>query len=247
MSRHGRLAAVVTIGLPLLLLGLVTGRPDAAHFSWLGHTDCPRTPSQCESRVPPGFRPLGDFEYGFYRTLDEASEEWRREERTETLRTRDGHVIAQVGVGFRRQLDIEGSARLRDGRIVSVESKVDGQSRFLVIEQAPFGVGAPGYKLIPYRTVSVDSKRIALGTVLFIPALVGVRLPSGEFHDGFCFAHDTHEAAADGIGIFVGFDRDGDRTFERLTTKKALRVYQADSETTTVLKRRFKTQFEWSG
>src|SRR5262245_13059755 len=246
MSRRGRLAAAVIIGLLLLLLGLVTGRPDAAHFSWLGHTDCPGTPSQCESPVPPGFRPLGDFKYGFYRTLDEASDEWRREERTETLRTRDGHVIAQVGVGFRRQLDIEGSARLRDGRIVSVEGKVGGQSRFLVVEHAPFGVGAPGYKLVPYRTVSVDSKRIALGTVLFIPALVGVRLPSGEFHDGFCFAHDT-EGAADGIAIFVGFDRDGDRTFKRLATHKTLRLYQADSEVTTVLNRRFKTQFEWSG
>src|SRR5215471_5799078 len=201
MSRRGWLfAAGVTIGLALLLLGFVTGRLDAAHFSWLGHTDCPGPPSQCESQVPPGFKPLGGFDYGFYRALDEASEEWRREERTETLRTRDGHVIAQVGARFRRQLDIEGSARLRDGRIVSVEVKVDGQWRFLVVEHAPFGVGAPGYKLMPYRSVSVDPKRIALGSVLFIPALVGVRLPSGEFHDGFCFAHDTHDGAADDIG-----------------------------------------------
>src|SRR5262245_50760534 len=244
MNRRARLAAVVTIGLPLLLVELVTGRLDAAHFSWLGHGDCPGTPAQCESQVPPGFRPLGDFEYGFYRTLDEASEEWRRDERTEPLRTRDGHVIARVGARFRRQLDIEGSARLRDGRIVNVEGKIDGESRFLVVEQAPLRGGVPAYKLVPYRTGAVDSRRTPLGTVLFIPALVGIRLPSGQFHDGFCFAHDT-EAAADGIAIFVGFDRD--RTFKRLATKKALQVYQADSEATTVLNRRFKTQFEWSG
>src|SRR5262249_22408921 len=131
MSRRGSLAAAVIIGLPLLLLGLVTPRPDAAHFSWLGHTDCPGTPSQCENQAPPGFRPLGDFDYGFYRTLDEASDEWRREARTETLRTTDGHVIAQVGGGFKRQLDIEGSARPRGGRIVGVGAKVDGQWRGL--------------------------------------------------------------------------------------------------------------------
>ena len=248
MSRRGWLfAAGATIGLPPLLVGFLIGRPDAAHLSWLGHTDCPGTPTQCESQVPPGFRPLGDFDYGSYRTLDEASEEWRRDERTETLRTRDGHVIAQVGARFRRQLDIEGSARLRDGRIVSVEVKVDGQWRFLVVENAPFGVGAPGYKLMPYRSVSVDPKRIALGSVLFIPALVGVRLPSGEFHDGFCFAHDTHESDGDSIDIFAGFDRDPDHALKRVATKKSLRVYQADSETSTVLNRRFKTQFEWSG
>src|SRR5262245_25448437 len=226
MNRRARLAAVVTIGLPLLLVELVTGRLDAAHFSWLGHGDCPGTPAQCESQVPPGFRPLGDFEYGFYRILDEASEEWRREERTETLRTRDGHVIARVGARFRRQLDIEGSARLRDGRIVSVEDQVDGRWRFLVVEHAPFGVGAPGYQLVPYRTVAVDPRRIKLGTVLFIPALVGVRLPSGEFHDGFCFAHDTHEGAGDSITVFAGFNRDPHRVLKRLATKKPLRVYE---------------------
>jgi hypothetical protein len=100
---------------------------------------------------------------------------------------------------------------------------------------------------MPYRTVSVDPKRISLGTVLFIPALVGVRLPTGEFHDGFCFAHDTHEGAADGIGIFAGFDRDTDRTFMRPVTKKPLRVYEAGPEAAAVLNRRFKDQFDWAG
>jgi hypothetical protein len=133
-------------------------------------------------------------------------------------------MIARVGVRFRRQLEIEGSARLRDGRFVSVEGKVDGRPRFLVIEHAPFGVGAPGYKLMPHRTVSVDPKRVPLGTVLFIPALVGVRLPTGTFHDGFCFAHDTHDGAPDGMGIFTGFDKTPDRTFMRLAMKPPARL-----------------------
>jgi hypothetical protein len=246
-SDRWRINAAWAIGLPLIVLGLLTTRPDAAHFSWLGHTACPGQPAQCESQVPAGFKALGDFEYGFYRTLDESAAEWQGDARIETLRTRAGHAIALVGARFRRQLDIEGSARLRDGRLVSVEGKVDGQSRFLVIEHAPFGVGAPGYQLMPYRTVSVDPKRISLGTVLFVPALVGGRLPTGELHDGFCFAHDTHEGAADGIGIFAGFDRDTDRTFMRPVTKKPLHVYQADPDAAAVLNRRFKDQFDWTG
>src|SRR5262249_18425764 len=155
--------------------------------------------------------------------------------RTQPLRTREGHIIARVGARFRRQLDVEGSARLRDGRVVNIEGMFNGESRFLVIEHAPFGVGAPGYKLMPYRTVSVDPKRIPLGAVLFVPALVGVRLPSGEFHDGFCFAHDTHGDAADAIVIFAGFDREPEHTIKRLATKQPLRVYQADPESSAVL------------
>jgi len=239
--------AIGAAGPFLLVSGLFIGRLDAAHYTWLGHTACPWDPASCESQVPAGFKALGDFDHGVYRTLDESSAEWRSEERTEPLRTREGRVIAHVGARFRRQLDVEGSARLRDGRVVNVEGMFEGQSRFLVIEHAPFGVGAPGYKLVPYRTVSVDPKRIALGTVLFIPVLVGVRLPSGEFHDGFCFAHDTHEGAADSIGIFAGFDRDLDRTVKRLATKQPWRIYHADSEASAVLNRRFKDQFEWNG
>jgi len=239
--------AVGTAGLVLLVLGLLIGRPDAAHFAWLGHTACPGDPASCENQVPAGFKRLGDFAHGVYRTLDESSPEWGGEDRTEPLRTREGRVIAPVGARFRRQLDVEGSARLRDGRVVNIEGTFGGESRFLVVEHAPFGVGAPGYRLLPYRTVSVDPKRIALGTVLFIPALVGVRFPNGEVHDGFFFAHDTHDGGPDTLGIFAGFDRELDRTVKKLATKQALRVYQADSDASAVLIRRFKDQFEWSG
>jgi len=239
-------SAVGTAGPVLLVLGMFIGRGDAAHYAWLGHTAC-GDPGSCESQVPAGFKRLGDFDQGVYRTLDESSAEWRGEAQTEPLRTREGQVIAHVGTRFRRELDVEGSARLRDGRVVNIEGTFDGESRFLVIEHAPFGVGAPGYKLMPYRTMSVDPKRIPLGTVLFVPALIGIRLPSGEFHDGFCFAHDTHGGAADSIGIFAGFDRDLDRKVKGLATKLSLRVYQADSQTSAVLNRRFKDQFEWSG
>jgi len=241
------LSAAGGVSSALLVLGLCIGRPDAAHYGWLGHTACPGDPVSCENQAPAGFKRLGDFAHGVYRTLDESSAEWRGEDRTEPLRTREGRVIAHVGAKFRRQLDVEGSARLRDGRVVNIEGTFHGESRFLVIEHAPFGVGAPGYKLVPYRTVSVEPKRIPLGTVLFIPALVGVRLPSGELHDGFCFAHDTHGGAPESIGIFAGFDREPDRTVQRLATKEPLPVYRADPDASAVLNRRFKDQFEWSG
>lgn len=219
----------------------------ASHFSWLGHSACPHGPVACESLVPAGFTVIGQFEHQLYRILDEGASEWPTEARDQPLLSRDGTVITRVGPQFKAQLERDGSARLRDGRVINAEEKVRGQWRYLVVRDAPFGIGAPGYKLMPYRTVSVDPKRIRLGTVLYIPALIGVPLDNGEFHDGFVFAHDTNDRGADTISLFIGFDGKASGTLTQLTGKPRIRVYQADAETAGVLNRRFKQQFDWSG
>jgi 3D (Asp-Asp-Asp) domain-containing protein len=198
--------------------------------------------------VPAGFTPLGEFDHGLYRILNEASGEWQGEKRVEPLLTRDGQLIARVAPTFRRQLDVAGTGLLRDGRVVSLEEKVEGQFRHLVVANAPFGIGAPGYKLIPYRTVSLNPKRIRLGTVLYLSSLAGIRLPNGEVHDGFCFVHDTNDGpTGNELGIFVGFDKDTEGPLSYLTARNIIRVYQVDADTAAVLNRRFKGQFDWSG
>src|SRR5216683_2949944 len=155
---------------------------------------------------------------------------------------------SEAPAAFKQKLDVEGSARLRDGRVVNLDEPVGGRPRYLVIRDAPFGVGAPGYKLIPYRTVSVDPRRIKVGTVLWLPALAGLTLPSGEVHDGFCFAHDTNDTATGKeIGLFVGFDGDAPGPLKHLPAGREVRVYQVDADTAAVLNRRFRSQFDWSG
>lgn len=194
------------------------------------------------AQVPGGYRLLGEFTPTAYRILSEA--EWPVGEETEPLLTRDGRLIARVTRAFKQQLDTEGSARLRDGRVVNFHEKVQGGWRYLVAHDAPFGLGAPGYRLIPYRTVAVDPKRIKLGSVLYVPALVGVRLPSGEAHDGFVFAHDIGQGiTGNRIDLFVGFEDDLDNTLTGLTATP-LRVYQVDAGTVARLTERFKGQFE---
>lgn len=229
-------------------LVIMVGRLDASHFAWLGHTACPWGPARCGSEAPAGFVKLEEAEWGPYRILDETAPEWHGEAAVEPLLTRDGKLIAQVGHKFREQLELEGAGRLRDGRIVNAEKKVGGTLRYLVLQGAPYGIGAPGYRLVPYRTVSVNPKRIRIGTVLYIPPLAGLKLPTGEIHDGFCFAHDAPEGAkGDGIGLFVGFDRDPASTLGSLATRRTVPVYRVDDETATVLNRRFKSRFDWSG
>ena len=213
------------------------GTGDASHYSWLGHS----------SEVPPNSTALGTFIPTFYRILNEAT--WPTGERTEELLTRDGQLIARVTPSFKRQLDIEGSARLRDGRIVNIEDRVGGRMRYLLVRGAPFGVGAPGYRLVPYRTVAVDPRRIKLGTVLYIPALAGISLPSGAVHDGFCFAHDTGRGIIGSrIDIFVGFEGDRDNTLTRsgrLASQERVPLYRVDGETARVVNARFSKEFTW--
>src|SRR5262249_41740049 len=158
----------------LVFASLTPGR--ASHYSWLGHgSDLPPHPKSPGALVPT-----------FYRVLDETK--WPTGDRTEELLTREGQLIARVAPEFRRQLDTEGSARLRDGRVVNIEERAGGEMRYLVVRGAPFGVAAPGYQLVPYRTLAVDPRRIKLGTELYIAHLVGIPLPPGDMHGGLPLA-----------------------------------------------------------
>lgn len=72
-----------------------------------------------------------------------------------------------------------------------------------------FGDGVQNYRLIPFRTIAVDSKVIAYGTVIFIPDAKGktIEMPDGEklLHDGYFFAGDTGSAIkGNHIDIFTG-------------------------------------------
>src|SRR5713226_4043861 len=205
-KRAGRPRVAAAVSLGVMLLAAPGGPLYASHFSWLGHGPCPWPSARCETEAPAGSTLLGQFVPLFSRILDEAAPEWARDTPAEPLLARDGRVIGRVSAAFKQKLDVEGSARLRDGRVVNLDEPVGGQPRYLVVRNAPFGIGAPGYKLIPYRTVVVDPRRITVGTVLYLPALAGLPLPSGEVHDGFCFAHDANSrATGNEIGIFVGF------------------------------------------
>ena len=185
--------------------------------------------------VPGNYELLGEFAPTFYRTLDESAGEWPEEERSEELRTSDGQLIARVTPTFKERLDIEGSARLRDGRVVNFDEKTDDHWTYEVAEDTPFGLDARGRSLVPYRTLAVDPSVVPLGTVVYVPALEGVRLPGGETHDGLCIAQDTGQGIEGRrVDIFVGFENDEDNTLTRsgrVRDMEPLKVYRVDEET----------------
>ena len=61
-----------------------------------------------------------------------------------------------------------------------------------------YGLGVKNYKLIPYRTIAVDSNYIPFGSVIFIPKIKGLKFMdennNQKTHDGYFFAGDTGSA-----------------------------------------------------
>lgn len=109
--------------------------------------------------------------------------------------TRRGLYLATVIESFANELKMEGSGWLADGRVLNY----DGRCRygvgtcFELLDPAthPFGRGAGRRPLVPFRSVAVDRRLIAIGETLYMPELDGLPLPDGSVHDGCLRADDT--------------------------------------------------------
>jgi 3D (Asp-Asp-Asp) domain-containing protein len=82
-----------------------------------------------------------------------------------------------------------------------------GRTKWIITDG--YGNGVQQFKLIPYRTIAVDPKKIPYGSVIYIPSMNGLifeqRDGSKLIHDGYFFAGDTGSAIHDDhIDIFTG-------------------------------------------
>ncbi|MCB9640295.1 MAG: hypothetical protein H6728_13830 [Myxococcales bacterium] len=124
---------------------------------------------------------------------------------------RKNRRLAWVSRRFAKALRLQGSGRLRDGRLVQYAGSCQPASdRCLVVRQIdrrlfPMGVGASGMPLSPFRSVAVDTRRIPLGTRLYIPALRRLLRKAGVPHHG-CFIADDRGGRIKGsrLDLFVG-------------------------------------------
>ena len=149
----------------------------------------------------------------FYWIVDESSPHYHGQ-RNATLRDIHGKVIARTYPKFKRDLVMEGTGWLKDGRTVMYQTRIGGESRFR-ITKAKYGLGSSGCPLIPYRTVAVDPRFIGLGSTLYIPQLEGMKLPDGTIHDGHFVAHDHGHFRVAHIEFFFGACARGSLTFAR--------------------------------
>jgi len=149
----------------------------------------------------------------FYWIVDETSSRYDGKRETE-LRESRGRVIAKTHSRFRKDLVMEGTGWLRDGRTVRFDRTVNGEHRFRII-RSRYGVTATGCPTVPYRTVAVDPSFVTLGSKVYIPKLQGTVLPDGSKHDGIFVANDRGNFRGAHVDVFVGIGPGGTRPFNR--------------------------------
>jgi 3D (Asp-Asp-Asp) domain-containing protein len=156
---------------------------------------------------------IGRLLVTYYWVIDESSVRYRGPRSVE-LRDTHGKLIARTSRWFRRDLRMEGSGRLRDGRVVTYVRELGGESRYRVTNSS-YGDGIGKCPLIPYRTLAVDPRIIRLGSKVYIPELKGALLPDGTVHDGIFMANDKAPFRGMHIDIFTAVGPRSTKPFVR--------------------------------
>lgn len=109
--------------------------------------------------------------------------------------TDDGFFLGAYSERFIRELRMEGSGVLADGRVINYAGRCDfGVGTCfeeLDPDTHPYGRGAGRRPLVPFRSVAVDPALVPIGEPLYIPEFDGLLLPDGTIHDGCVRADDT--------------------------------------------------------
>lgn len=185
---------------------------------------------------PPAEKPgeqlveIGSFRPSFYWIAMEKAD---GKPKNVELLDEHGKVLVKVGQAFFKELRMEGTGKLLDGRMVNFKARVEKPDGTTEIRwrwcgpEAPFGYGFEDFLLREYRSVAVDPKVIPLGSRVYIAEAKGTKLPDGTIHDGYFDAVDIGSMITEKkIDIFTSF---GDRSdvFEAngIWTGKFLKVF----------------------
>lgn len=111
------------------------------------------------------------------------------------LRDVDGKVLIRVCKTTATTCGLQGScAVVQSGKIQSLNilKRVDGEDRYFEIDQnsCRFGYGVRSSCLDPFYTVAADLSLYKPGDVIYVPSVVGLKLPDGSEHNGFFVVRD---------------------------------------------------------
>ena len=131
--------------------------------------------------------------------------------KTVTVHNHKCGSIAEVSPEFFQQLRVQGTGKLRDGRMLNVWGRCDCETSPCFKEIShQWGNAGNGRPLQPFRTVAVDPKVVKLGSLLYVPLLEGRTMPGrapwgGYVHDGCVVADDTGGGIkGEQLDLFVG-------------------------------------------
>lgn len=124
----------------------------------------------------------------------------------------NGNPLATLCDSDYKKCLMQGSCFVEQGGVVTsynYHSSKEGMARFVVtdLKECPYGYGVRSSCLDPFFSVAADLEVYKMGDVIFIPRLVGTRLPSGEEHDGFLIIRDSGGGVRGGgrFDFFTGF------------------------------------------
>ena len=106
------------------------------------------------------------------------------------------------------KLDMEGTARLPDGRVINHTERSGSHNQYRVLPPGVWGLGVRERHLQPFRSLAADlgnnkgkqpwkdevtrgGPLVPFGTRVFVKELDGLVLPDGTGHDGWCEVVDT--------------------------------------------------------
>jgi len=186
LQRVGGLASAVIF---VLMMGFLPVQSHAMRWS--------------ESGLRSTYPLIGSFKKTYYYVALEQDSDLTQPRDTQ-VRTLDGQFLALVSRSFKRAMDMEGTAKLLDGRVLNYAGVIDREVRYAETVHR-WGRGVGNCALVPYRTIAVDRTRIPLGTLVYIDETFGKRLPDGEYHDGLWRAEDVGGAIKEArVDLFTG-------------------------------------------
>ena len=184
-----------------LLAACASRPPDVREAS--AAADATRVESAEEAAPPEPPRELGRFRMTYYLVAVEAE---HRGSANTPLLGEDCRPITRVSKAFARELALEGTGRLRDGRLLNWAGRCPATKtrprtpRYRVMDETrPWGIGVRDIPLVPFRSIASDPAVIATGTRVYVRELDGVTMPGdapwgGFVHDGCVVAVDVGEA-----------------------------------------------------
>lgn len=183
-----------------------------------------------QKKPGPRLKKIGDLKPTFYWV---AVEQRDSAQNNKSLLDMDGNELARVTEKFYNEIRLEGTGKMLDGRIINYAGRVElpngkKEIRYLVCPpEAPYGYGFEKRILVPFKSVAVDPTVVPLGSKVYIPKAVGMRLPDGSTHNGIFEAIDIGDAIKNKrIDMFTAF---GDQSivFRRagIENMKAMEVF----------------------
>lgn len=128
------------------------------------------------------------------------------------MKDQSGKILAVVCRSFMKFCLLNGTCKVQvDGVYVLLHYNevTNGDYIFTRVDEkiCPFGYGTKRTCVDPFYSVAADLSIYKAGTVIYVPSLAGILLPSGEFHTGHFIVRDSG-GSIKGYGrfdFFTGF------------------------------------------